>query len=106
MYVPRAASVFLSYGTQCPSLGAVLGIFRCVSGFMSALSAHVDITEFTLYGGRNEFGTMVSNRDRKASANYGMFSDKTVCPGPYLKSKRPDIAAEVNKRLIEKRQNV
>lgn len=97
MYVPRAASVFLSYGTQCPSLGAVLGIFLCVSGFMSALSAHVDITEFTLWR---------ANRDRKASANYGMFSDKTVCPGPYLKSKRPDIETEVNKRLIEKRQNV
>lgn len=31
---------------------------------------------------------------------HSMFSDKTDCPGPYLKSKLPYIVDEVNKRLI------
>ena len=30
-----------------------------------------------------------------------MFSDKTECPGPYLESRMPDIAAEVTRRLQE-----
>lgn len=32
---------------------------------------------------------------------HSMFSDKTECPGPYLKSRLPDIAEAVNRKLSE-----
>lgn len=48
---------------------------------------------------RNGMTELVYTGDKNGSLTMHCFYDNTECPGPYLKSKFPNIAAEVTKRL-------
>lgn len=51
---------------------------------------------------RNGMTELVWTGDKNGSLTMHDMFAKTACPGPYLKSKMPEIAAEVTKRLSDK----
>lgn len=48
---------------------------------------------------RNNIEKLIWTGDKNGTLTCHYFFSATTCPGPYLKSKMPEIAAEVNKRL-------
>ena len=48
---------------------------------------------------RNGIKELTYTGDKNGSLTMHCFYTNTICPGPYLKSRFPDIAAEVTKRL-------
>lgn len=52
---------------------------------------------------RNGIQKLVYTGDERGNLTiHRMFNPNTLCPGPYLESKMPDIADQVNRRLAEK----
>nr|WP_325186674.1 peptidoglycan recognition family protein [uncultured Oscillibacter sp.] len=55
---------------------------------------------------RNGMEELVYTGDASGSlTTHKMFNPDTLCPGPYLESRMPDIAEEVSRRLAEERKS-